>query len=808
MGLFGGKIRTVSSSTMNLASAGVDPLVDAILLAIMEERSIPDELLKTLIKGMALKMRRVVKYAKSDYTLGLPTGQTAILPNYESDDIIDAILDETGFTNEIVIDSHNVIELSPAVALLPTLETLRGYDISTNVITHPPTTLVPPTICTEWVPVEYDGEHTIDPPPPVCVAWGPDPRPNRAIIKSIEPSEDNATALITYGMQLYSLHIATPEDDGHGGNENYYGEENSYTWYEWNNCSAITTETLDVPNYQTYIFGEQYLYVRYHKCDASGNVIGDTCHWFYYLNSLTYPKLSPEDNSNEHDTFCPVVPIRYDNVDLTADSLNTTPLHITSKKLLKKAGMDFEDLGEKINENPDVAEIDHAYVLWGINLQNNYSASLHYLGDFFENLFNIQENSKLDYINNLITGGASNGNMYRTQPISNTSFLEHGLNLTITYDYIEVKTEIGELPPYGRRPTKKGDSSKQFLNYESVQLDRVFGFKPQRGGEQRAMQTTRTTKSKMIIRTQIGKRRIRKVTVYGLQSKNLIYHGLSVITTALMVKNNSEENNLFMPVQFNIGEQLRLPLRNLMYTDASLMVINTWKVTKLKWYQSKLFRFIMMIVCVIIIYYTGQAWVALFLEALAAGVMALLIFLIINIVISVAVDYLTDWIVNNLGPELAMILMMVVLVISIVFSFGTSGITIMNQFIMSTAQLMMQVATALISAVNEFLIDEGEKIRNEYLDFEERMADRWEELNTAMEMLPEYNDIFNPIKYNAPSRFKMMPTESPDGFMHRCLGIVNNSMYTVHDQIPNRCKSLMYVNKGVPPHLYNQNIHI
>jgi len=793
MGLFGGKIRTVSSSTMNLASAGVDPLVDAILLAIMEEKGIPEEILKTLINGMALKMRRVMRYAASDYTLGVPQGQTVTLPDYDTDDITDAIKNDTSFVDEVVIDSYSVVNMTPAFALLPTLESKYGYDVTTNLLLSPPADFVPPVICYRYL--EQGNDTT--PQTPTCLEWGPDLAEHRVVVTSIVPSDDNLTALVTYEMQFYRQH---EEDIG--------GEtEETIVWSTWESEGHIYSETLDVPNSTTFIFGEKYLYVRYKQCDPLGNELPTVLSWYYYLNAMTYTKLSPTEDHEVHDTYCPIVPIRYSNVDLTADSLSNTPLYITSKKLLNKASIDFLDLGSKINSNPDAAEIDHAYVLWGINLQNSYSASLQYLGDYFETLYSLQQNDKVNYINELLNGDVASGNTYRTQPVSKASFLEHGLNYTVNFDYIDVKTEIGVIPKITRRKIRIGDSTKQFIEYEVIKSNPIARHNQPDRFFMRSARILRIQEAKVIIRTQIGKRRIRKVTVYGLSTRNLIYHGLSVDTTTLMVKNNSEENNLFLPIQFNTAEKLRLPSRNLMYTDASLMVINTWQVTKLKWYQSKLFFFIMIIVCIIIVYYTGQTWVFYALSALEAGVMALIIYLVLTIVIGIAINYLVDWIVANVGEELAMILMLVVLVIALIAGRFDATITIMQTFMLSVSQVMLQIATAIVSAVNEFLIEEGEKIRNEYLDFEARLADRWDDLNTAKDLLPEYNDIYNPIKYAAASRFRMMPSETPDGFMQRCLGLADNSMFIIHGQISNRCMTLMYVSKGVSPQLYNQNLH-
>ncbi len=96
----------------------------------------------------------------------------------------------------------------------------------------------------------------------------------------------------------------------------------------------------------------------------------------------------PQGNSGiEHgDVFLPVIPLRYDNRDLTDDAHKSTPLYITSKKLLKKVNINIDQMAENIKLNPGIADIDNAYIMFGVELQTKNNESIRYLAEYFHHI--------------------------------------------------------------------------------------------------------------------------------------------------------------------------------------------------------------------------------------------------------------------------------------------------------------------------------------------------------------------------------------------------------------------------------------
>jgi hypothetical protein len=142
----------------------------------------------------------------------------------------------------------------------------------------------------------------------------------------------------------------------------------------------------------------------------------------------------------DEDAFMPVIPLRYWNVDYTAGALRDAPLYITSKKLLNKIKIKIDDLADALNANPNIGEIDHAYLMFGINVQATTDLGIRYLVKFFDHLYDISH-SQQTYTTTMLAGNLPEVNQYHfnsiTPPVSGVIELdEHGLDINITYDFI------------------------------------------------------------------------------------------------------------------------------------------------------------------------------------------------------------------------------------------------------------------------------------------------------------------------------------------------------------------------------------
>ena len=797
MGLFSGKKTSVSTAAMHLADAGKDPILTALITAILENTNIPEEIMRTMLNGLGVKMRPAFNYAKAHYTLGLPSGKVSSYPQVSNEDLEAIIATDIVHPDGVIVSANLFTTLTPALMILPDLIQQRGYDTTTNEITLHPEGVVYSPYCITPIFHEQSGEII------GCNLWeDPTTVTRRMTILSVFLSPDETEAEVTYALWTRRLGSMVV-----GGDNN---DEIIHFAY-WRLDELTYTENFPISNPNNYNYDTPCVYANYKTLDASGvaSVLNYT--WLYMVVDGTYPELDPINNPPALDEYLPVVPIRYYNVDYTDESRDTTPLWITSRRLLRKLAMDFERLGDQINKNPDVAEIDHAYVMFGVDLQTNISDSIWYLGLFFQHLYSLQEKNKIDYINQLSTPGSNPDplNSYKTNVVEEANFLEHGLNLNVKFGFITSELRVGRIAE--GRAGRVGKAKKGHSIY-SVTKTRSGGFGGRTwsgdGGDSGRVMIDRSyqvNEAKLIIDMQIAKRVIRRVTVTGLEIHNKIYRRYGITTKYIDVVESSEEHNLIIPMQYHIAQSMKLWKRNMLYVDGGLMVINTYVVTKLKWYETGFFKFLLLVVAMIITIYTGQAWLLGLVAALEATALAVIIYLVKAIIVSYLLNLAMSWLIKKFGAKLGIIGAIILTVVAMVVSKGASFN--MAGLVLSTSQAMMQVAMALISAVNEFLVDAGQKLVDEYLEFRNKMSDRWEELKTAQELLDNKHDL-DPLTFARPSRYRIAPNESPTAFFQRCMGLPDNSLYTIHDQIPLFHSSAIKLDRGIGAELYNQNISI
>jgi len=403
MGLFSSKkVVTVNAATMHLIDASATPVKDAVLTAILMNHALVDTIIETVVGGMGVKMRRAHKYAKEHYTLELPTGKTTSVGGLSNATIAPYIVTDLSLPHNVNVTANLYTPLSIGLVMLPFLMAERGYNPHTAAVS-----VLPPGI-----PVHVDNKNI--------------PLETRVSVKNIDFSGNGLNAEIVYKIEVFTWTLIYDE------------ERHPYQVEDWVEMPSYM-ESLPIPNLENIVFGEECLYAFYQKYNLAGDtILPEIYPWIYRTSTNLYPALHSGSNTATPDEFLPVVPIRYKNEDLTDASRATDPLHITSKALLKKLGLDFEHLGSLVNENPNVADMDHAYVIFGVNLQTESKASLLYLSKFFDHLYEIQQKDELDFINYLNQPSALNEaqNSYRTSAGDSFNFTEHGLDLTIHYDYI------------------------------------------------------------------------------------------------------------------------------------------------------------------------------------------------------------------------------------------------------------------------------------------------------------------------------------------------------------------------------------
>ena len=747
MGLFSSKKKiTVSSAAMHLADVESmsNPVSDTIIEAILTSgvpvasmQNITGNLLTTHTQGLFLKMERAYDYARDHYKLGLPSGATLAMPLLTRNEIKPYILAETGYPYDIVITDYEYAPYTPKLAIAAFLRNVRGFD-----------------------PIEQ--EITVWPEGTVFTSyWGEDTSKyqRRVVIDTVTVKEDEVTALITYRKYIYRP-VSSKIN----------------IFYQWVDDGTITEETA-IPGAVTGMTWEgDCLFALYRKYDQQGVLQNEYVSWVYHLDTYLYPELHP-DVEQEPSTYMPVIPLRYNNQDLTRPS--ETELYLTSKELLQKVDLKLEALGDQLNKNPDISAIDHAYVMFGVNVQTEHIPSLFYLNCYFHQVMANQRADETEFLAVLANPDYNDepfttidtNSLARLFKGETDSLKEYGLSLDVRYDYIksQVTDEVIGRVGYATKEIKPYDVTIRFI------------------GPFTTATTIISSRRKLVLRAQINAAQVRTVEVYNLGTINSIYKGKSENVFLQDVQNNKDENGLIIPIQYQFSRTVFTNMQdmNSFYADTMLLIINSYEVTKIKWYQKGFFKILVMVVMIVIAVWAGQVYLAKVGAAYAAGgVVAALTLIGKGVLLSLAISYAVRFVVKNFGEQLGIFGAMLAMAAAVIASKGFGLLGTASEFMMTTCNYMLQISSALISSANEFLLEAGAKIQENYAAFTEKLAGLWEELEETLDLLEWKADI-DPLIFTKPERFLILPNETPTVFFKRCLELPDNSLYAVHDEIPN-----------------------
>lgn len=259
--------------------------------------------------------------------------------------------------------------------------------------------------------------------------------------------------------------------------------------------------------------------------------------------------------STSFGTFFPYLPIRMDNRFVSETYL--PQVYKESKKGFKKAfgKDDFDKIIEQINDNPDIADIDYTYVIFGCSLNVLDKAALMYIFKFFEAV-----DTEVPY-------GSDAGQINIR---NNDKF-----NITIYWDSIVQSNGTGKA---------KSDAKTNDLWWEKDPANNT-----------------------VILNWQVSKSVWRKLTMRNLRHRNEIYNGKAVEISALEALDDTDESGFVVPLHDDVFASVPMVQRTQMATANTFLMFNCYQVVKKKWYQTGIFKVLLIVVIIVVSVYTGGA---------------------------------------------------------------------------------------------------------------------------------------------------------------------------------------------------------
>lgn len=494
-------------------------------------------------------------------------------------------------------------------------------------------------------------------------------------------------------------------------------------------------------------------------------------YWYYRADSGAYPTLNVLPPVKES-PYYPFIPIRNNNVDLTHSSKEETELYKTSKRLLDIIGLDYVQLGEGVNGNPDVDEIDQAYVYWGVDLHDDNEYAMNYLYEYFNYLSGVSKYSKSDYD----TWVASDRST--TPKINRIKAKDLRMSLDIAYLYCDTKVKTGNIGSIGT-VTRSTDKRSPYIHR---QLEMVWvGSGDAAYEEEQLVEKYRFELSTITFRKQLTDTTYGEVTLKGGLHINNIYKKHTVETT-IGDSDDPDNSNFVIPLNRFVVGKLPFPKESgLMYASLRIM-FNSYKVTKLKWYETNFFKIVVTLVAVAftISSFGAGSWAMGAATALGAtGTLATVIAVILTIAVGALTAEAFAVIAKEIGIRNAFLLAVLATSIAIL----SNNTAFAAEFLPTTEQLLM-ASSALQTGINKVVEEDLRDLQQDHQDFLETKEEQEEELETTIGLLG-LDDTFdlNPLLFTQqPMLF--FPHESPSAFYERTVH-TKNQVQSSLDSITN-----------------------
>jgi len=683
MGLFDSKKKIqVFSTAAGLVEPDEHAAADAVLQAILSRKSISYSVINTILTGMGVKTDQMRRYAKDHYTLGLSQGglhtSTMVL---DDTDVADIIATDLSLANGVLVNYNYFTSVVFTALVQAHLHSNRGYNSTDGSITIFPSGMDLPTTY-QTNSLTYTVTVT-----------------DFELVSTTEGSID-------YLIQSSYTDLTRTYD------QEFVGLP---TYKIINRPDTIYTEIFDIP--VGFYPGREYLVAAYYELDGSGTPSTTQKYWYYHVLSDKYPSLTPAADIDEANNTMPVIPIRYENARITGD------LQVTGAKLLKRMKINWDDLVEKLEDNPNIADIDHAYIMFGVDLQSPTNAGCQYLTEFFDYIADLCQLSPFDNTANTLTqagipinyfeftgqdifdGGVATTSLFpdMNATVVNAehafSLIEYGLRVAIYFNQITscIKTgTIGDIGTSTMSTTQSLSSSSSLVEFDHTKYRLSLA-------------------ATAIFRHQITTNAYKEVTVYGLFHRNSIYKGHEVVTELDNVLDSVDEHNFIIPIHYAVSKKLQNFDRKLLYEESMQLVINGYEVTHVKWYTQNWFKFVVYIIVVILIIYNLEDWAVALLAFIKAGTAVIIKTLLMNILIGTLISEGFKLIAEMVGPELLAIFGVVIAIFSFYISPGSS-FKILGQT-MVTAKTVLSLAMASFSAAQKQITNLLEDIGAQYEEF-------------------------------------------------------------------------------------------
>ncbi|AGH57072.1 hypothetical protein VPMG_00081 [Vibrio phage VBP32] len=446
-----------------------------------------------------------------------------------------------------------------------------------------------------------------------------------------------------------------------------------------------------------------YYHVRYTPVGAT---TPNHAYWVYEVGSGN-PILDQITYEDLESPFLPIIPLRENNKNLGPESADgefikdqdgnfirpDTDLYRTSRRLCKFLDTDFDDLTCQITGNPDIKDVDHAYLIFGIDIRTESRDGQAYLFDYFEDL--------------------------SVKASGNQSIVIQDANFKVRLTY--------------------NDNVRSFVTGE---LGQPYEFI--------------YSGDNLTMRRDEGDGTYTQLVITNLVHTNYVYRSHAV-KTSLSDSADSENFNFIVPLSYDIFNNHKGLLgRQNLIKEAFKIVFNSYERRKLKWYERGIFKAILLVIAIVVTVYTaGTAASGISAAYAAGGISAAISAAATMIFTAIAIGTAVKWFASQLPPELGIVVALVLTAISLSSTTGTTDFALADSetLLGMTGSIFEGIQQGIQDDI-EALMDEMNKFMEEAQAAQDELDELWNELDVSQDWFDQLvAEATQPIIIETPTEF-------------------------------------------------------
>jgi hypothetical protein len=277
--------------------------------------------------------------------------------------------------------------------------------------------------------------------------------------------------------------------------------------------------------------------------------------------------------------FYPFIPLRYNNKSINhQDYADDYEIH--AKTYNKLTGGELTDIIDSIEDNPSIGDVDHAFLTLGIELNTEEREGRRYIYEFMKTLRQYQNDV-----------GAGSRQITKLDLNSTHSGTTIKYNTSIEWESITESFGVGQ----GKAGAAVNDIWWVDKDEIAGSPDSVAAFL----GSSINLSWYGGTYSRLY--WQVSDDVYSYLDIINMVHVNRIYKGKSVQITTKEALDDADPSGFVVPMHYPTIQSLPLAWANELANSNKILVFNSYQSVTTKWYQTGLFRIILMILIIVVV---------------------------------------------------------------------------------------------------------------------------------------------------------------------------------------------------------------